>query len=115
MGYFLQSYASVESSCAHAPLPLASVFAFDGKFPGGGGHLSCQMPRGGDKEIARANAHPQSTLQQFSLITQLSSATLSILMCDFLFQLVSAFVPVPFYSNPRIMQNFLIPHPHDQD
>ena len=64
------------------------------------------MPRGGDKEIARANAHPQSTLQRFSLITRLSSATLSILMCDFLFQLVSAFVPAPFYSNPRVMQNF---------
>ena len=46
------------------------------------GLFSCQMPR------------PLSTLQHFSLIAQSSSAILSILMCDFLFQLTSSFVTV---------------------
>ena len=35
---------------------------------------------------------PPSTLQHFSLIAQSISAVLSILMCDFLFQVTSSFV-----------------------
>ena len=35
---------------------------------------------------------PPSTLQHFSLIAQSNNAILSILMCDFLFQLSSSFV-----------------------
>ena len=48
--------------------------------------LSCQIPRGGD-ETRGQMPRPPSTLQHFSLIAQSSSAILSFLMCDFLFQL----------------------------
>ena len=57
------------------------------------GLLSCQIPRGGDEKIGQM-PRPPSTLQHFSLIAQSSSAILSILMCDFLFQLTSSFVIV---------------------
>ena len=57
----------------------------------GWGLLSCQIPRGGDEKRGQM-PRPPSRLQHFSLITQSSSAILSILMCDFLFQLTSSFV-----------------------
>ena len=49
------------------------------------GLLSCQIPRGGVEERGQM-PHPPSALQHFSLIEQSSSAILSILMCDYLFQ-----------------------------
>ena len=55
------------------------------------GLLSCQIPRGGDEKRGQM-LRPPSTLQHFSLIAQSNSAVLSILMCDFLFQLTSSFV-----------------------
>ena len=57
----------------------------------GWGLLSCQIPRGGDEKRGQMPRFP-STLQHFSLIAQSNSAVLSILMCDFLFQLTSSFV-----------------------
>ena len=57
----------------------------------GWGLLSWQIPRGGDEKRGQM-PRPPSTLQHFSLIAQSSSAILSILMCDFLFQLTSSFV-----------------------
>ena len=62
----------------------------------GWGLLSCQIPLGGD-EKRRQMPRPPSTLQHFSSIAQSNSAILtilSILMCDFLFQLTSSFVIV---------------------
>ena len=53
--------------------------------------LSCQFPRGGDEKRGQM-PRPPSTLQHFSLIVQSNSAILSILTCDFLFQLTSSFV-----------------------
>ena len=61
----------------------------------GWGLLSCQIPRGGDEKRGQM-PRPPSTLQHFSLIAQSNSAILSILMCDFLFQLTSSFVIVLF-------------------
>ena len=55
------------------------------------GLLSCQFPRGGDEKRGQI-PRPPSTLQHFLLITQSNSAILSILMCDFLFELTSSFV-----------------------
>ena len=49
------------------------------------GLLSCQIPWGGVEKRGQM-PHPPSTLQHFSLIAQSSSAILSILMCDYLFQ-----------------------------
>ena len=59
----------------------------------GWGLLSCQIPwgLGGDEKRGQMR-RPPSTLQHFSLIAQSNSAILSILMCDFLFQLTSSFV-----------------------
>ena len=57
----------------------------------GWGLLSCQIPRGGD-EKGGLMPRPPSTLQHFSLIAQSNNAVLSILKCDFLFQLTSSFV-----------------------
>ena len=57
----------------------------------GWGLLSCQIPRGGDKKRGQI-PRPPSTPQHFSLIAQSNSVILSILMCDFLFQLTSSFV-----------------------
>ena len=48
--------------------------------------LSCQIPRGGDEKRGQI-PRPPSTLLHLSLIAQSGSAILSILMCDFLFQL----------------------------
>ena len=59
----------------------------------GWGLLSSQIPWGGD-EKRRLMPSPPSTLQHFLLITQSTSAILSILMCEFLFQLTSSFVIV---------------------
>ena len=68
------------------------------KFPGAAGTLlSCQMPRSG-KEKRRQIPRPQSTLQQFLLLAQSGNAALSILTCDFSFQLMSAFVIVRLYA-----------------
>ena len=57
----------------------------------GWGLLSCQIPQGGDEKRGQM-PRPPSTLQHFSLIAQSNSAVLSILMCDFLFQLTSSFI-----------------------
>ena len=57
----------------------------------GWGLLSCQIPRGGDEKRGQM-PRPPSTLQYFSLIAQSNNAVLSILICDFLFQLTSSFV-----------------------
>ena len=73
---------------------LAFCLPCMGKFPGWG-LLSCQIPRGGDEKRGQM-PRPPSTLQHFSLIAQSSSAILSILMRDFLFQLTSSFVIVLF-------------------
>ena len=61
----------------------------------GWGLLSCQIPWGGDEKRGQM-CRPPSGLQHFSLIAQSNSAILSILMCDFLFQLTSSFVIVLF-------------------
>ena len=49
------------------------------------GLLSCQIPWGGVEKRGQM-PHPPWTLQHFSLIAQSSSAILSILMSDYLFQ-----------------------------
>ena len=56
----------------------------------GWGLLSCQILRDKDGK-KRQMPRPPSSLQHFSLIAQSNSAILSILMCDFLFQLMSSF------------------------
>ena len=61
----------------------------------GWGLLSCQIPRGGDEKRGQMPRTP-STLQHFSLIAQSSNAILSILICDFLFQLTYSFIIVLF-------------------
>ena len=53
--------------------------------------LSSQIPPGGDEKRGQIPC-PPSTLQHFSLIAQSNSTMLSILMCDFLFQVTSSFV-----------------------
>ena len=53
--------------------------------------LGWQIPGGGDEKGGQM-PHPASTLQIFSLIAQSNSASLSILMSDFCFQLTSSFV-----------------------
>ena len=79
----------------HQSIPTApSFFVLDGKFPDWG-LLSCQIPRGGDEKRGQMPPTPL-TLQHFSLIAQSSSAILSILMCEFLFQLTSSFEIVLF-------------------
>ena len=55
----------------------------------GWGLLSCQIPRGGDEKRGQM-PHSPSPMQHFSLIAQSNSVILSILMCDFLFQLRSS-------------------------
>ena len=94
----LPDYASVNSSCARSPLPplQADPRALPFVLPWmansrGWGLLSCQISRGGDEKRGQM-PRPPSTLQHFSLIAQSNSAILSILMCDFLFQLTSSFV-----------------------
>ena len=57
----------------------------------GWGLLSVQIPLGEDEKRVQI-PRPPSTLQHFSLIAQSNSAVLSILMCDFLFQLTSSSV-----------------------
>ena len=87
--------ASVNSSCAqpHPPPPLrADSRALPFFWPWvansrGWGLFNCQILRGGDEKRG-----PPSAMQHFSLIAQSSSAVLSILMCDFLFQLTFSFV-----------------------
>ena len=54
--------------------------------------LELSNPPGGRDEEKRQRPRPSSTLQQFSLITQSNSAILSILICDFLFQVTFSFV-----------------------
>ena len=65
-------------------------FALHGKFPGLG-TLELSNPRSGGWK-KRANAPSSVDTATFSLIAQSNSAILSILMCDFLFQLTSSFV-----------------------
>ena len=50
-------------------------------------------PRGGDEKRGQM-PHLPSTLQHFSSIAQSNSAILSLLICNFLFQLMSSFVMV---------------------
>ena len=57
----------------------------------GWGLLSYQIPRRGDEKREQM-PRPPSTLPHFSLIAQSNIAVLSILMCNFLFQLTSSFV-----------------------
>ena len=57
----------------------------------GWGLLGCQMPQGGDGKRGQMPC-PPSTLQHFSLTAQSNNAVLSILMCDFSFQLTSSLV-----------------------
>ena len=56
-------------------------------------NLTCQMPRGRDDKRGQIPCPNQHCIT-FSLITQLSSATptVSIMMCELLFQLASALV-----------------------
>ena len=61
----------------------------------GWGLFSCQISREGEEKRGQI-PRPPSTLQHFSLIAQSSSAILSILVCDFLFQLTPSFVIVLF-------------------
>ena len=85
----LVSYASVNSSCAQPPPPAhPRALAFFSPCMANSrvwGLLSCQIPRGGVEKRGQM-PHPPSTLQHFSLIAQSSSAILSILMCNYLFQ-----------------------------
>ena len=92
---------SAPSPQAH-PRALAFLFTLYGQEPAPGmansrgrGLLSCQIPWGGDEKRGQM-PRPVSTLQHFSSIARLSRAILSILMCDFLFQLTSSFVIVLF-------------------
>ena len=57
----------------------------------GWGLLSCQIPRCGDEKTGQMPC-PPTALQHFSLTALSNSVILSILMCDFLFQLTSSFV-----------------------
>ena len=57
--------------------------------------LGWQIPRGGNEKRGQM-PRPPSRLQHLSLIAQSSSAILSILMRDLLFQLTSSFVIVLF-------------------
>jgi len=65
-------------------------FCLGWKIPGDW-DTSCQMPRGGDEKRGQMPC-PQSKLQQFSLIAKSNSATVSILMNNFLFQFTAALV-----------------------
>ena len=77
-------YASVNSTCAQPPPPLLPrALAFF--------CLGWQIPRDGDEKRGQM-PRPPSTLQRFSLIAQSNGVILSILMCEFLFQLTSSFV-----------------------
>ena len=72
------------------PPSISIFFALDSKFPGWG-LLTCQIPRSGDEKRGQM-PRPPPTLQHFSLIAQSNNAVLSILKCDFLFQLTSSFI-----------------------
>ena len=63
----------------------------------GWGLLSCQIPRGGDEKRGQM-PRPPSRLQHFSLITQSSSAILSILMSDVFVLLRLHTVTTPVYG-----------------
>ena len=91
----------VNSSPVPPPLPPGLTpghqhffFTLDCKFPGMGA-LELSNPPGRDEKRGQM-PRPPSTLQHVSLIAQSSSTILSILMCDFLFQLTSFFVIVLF-------------------
>ena len=86
--------ASVNSTCSQRARADPRALAFFLPWMANSrewGLLSCQIPRGGDEKRGQM-PRPPSTLQHFSLIAQSNSAILSILMCDFLFQLTSSFV-----------------------
>ena len=58
-------HASVNSSCAHPPRANSREFAFFSygwQIPRGLGHLSCQMPGGGDKSRGQM-PRPKSTTE----------------------------------------------------
>ena len=85
---FPRVYASVIPPSPSPPPPL-----LDGKFPGVGS-LELSNSPGGDEKRGQM-PRPPLTLQHFSLIAQSNIAILSILMCDFLFQLTSSLPWVP--------------------
>ena len=79
--FYLNTNASVNSTCAQPPPPRALAFFLPWMANSRGwGLLSCQIPRGGDEKRGQM-PRPPSTLQHFSLIAQSNSAVLSILMC----------------------------------
>ena len=89
-------HQSIPASPSSPPPPAADPRALAFFLPWmansrGWGLLSCQIPRVGD-EIRGQMPRPLSTLQHFSLIAQLNSAILNILMFNFLFQVTSSFV-----------------------
>ena len=76
------------ASNPHPPFPgpgISIFFALDGKFPGVGILELSNSPDGDEKRGQMPR--PPSTLQHFQLIAQPNGPVLSILMCDFLFQL----------------------------
>ena len=85
-----QSIPPAPSTPPGWPPGISIFFALDGKFPGVG-TLELSNPPGWGRKKGQM-PRPPSTLQHFSLIAQSNSAILSILMCDFLFQLTSSFV-----------------------
>ena len=88
-------YAQVNSTCTKPPQradPRALAFFLPWMANSRGWRLlSCQIPRGWDEKRGQM-PRPPSKRQHFSLIALSNSAILSILMCDFLFQLTSSFV-----------------------
>ena len=91
IGVMHQSFPPAPSPPPRAdPQALAIFFCLGWQITGGWGLLSCQILRGGDEKRGQM-PRPSSTLQHFSLTTQSSSAILSFLMCDFLFELTSVF------------------------
>ena len=71
-------------------IPPHFFFALDGKFPGLGTR-AVKFPGLGTKKEGKCPVLRQHS-NIFSLIAQSNSAVLSILVCDFLFQLTSSFI-----------------------
>ena len=89
---FMQSIPAAPNHNPPPVKPQALAFFFPWLANSWGwGLLNCQIPRGGDEKRGQM-PRPPSTLQYFSLIAQSNNAVLSILICDFLFQLTSSFV-----------------------
>ena len=77
------------SSCTQPP-PPPTTLALDGKFQGVGTLELSNPPGWGRKKEGKYRL--PSTLQHFPPIAQSNTAVLSILMCDFFFQLTYSFV-----------------------